>query len=302
MNRNHARGRWVVVGLFLLGGAVLGGFFVARRVAAKPPAAEQAAAARDLPLGVPPRPLRLVSYNILHCQRGLDRVAAEIRQRDPDIVLLQEVESRDCAGLARALDMQAHYDPQFYETSENLAGPQATWGNLILSKFPLYGATSIPNPGGGSFGLWADVVVDGKRFVIACVHLSATWKANPVHVKESGENRNKELTHLLDAWQARGRPPMIVGGDFNQIPVGNNYALMTRDLTDGLASVGQTGLTFGEGVLRTRIDYFLLTKEWAATTGGIGEVGASDHNPIWLTVGAAASGPSTAPATTRSPP
>ena len=216
---NHARGRWLVIGMFVLGGAVLGGLFLAKHLTAgsaasqlPPPGSDPAP---DVPYGVPQQPLRLVSYNILHCQRGLERVAAEIRRYDPDLVLLQEVESRDAAGLARALDMQPHYAPQVYETSENLAGPQATWGNLILSKYPLYGAASIPNPGGGSFGLWADVAADGRRFVVACVHLSATWKANPIHVKESGENRNKELTHLLDAWQARGKPPMIVGGDFN---------------------------------------------------------------------------------------
>src|SRR4051794_14501656 len=102
MRRNHARGRWLVIGLFLLGGVVLSGFFIAGRVAAKPPAGDQAVSP-DLPFGAPARPLRVLSYNILHCQRGLERVAAEVRQRDPDIVLLQEVESRDCAGLARAL-------------------------------------------------------------------------------------------------------------------------------------------------------------------------------------------------------
>src|SRR4051794_37679652 len=35
MRGNPARGRWLVIGLFLLGGAVLGGFFLARHVLAK---------------------------------------------------------------------------------------------------------------------------------------------------------------------------------------------------------------------------------------------------------------------------
>jgi endonuclease/exonuclease/phosphatase family metal-dependent hydrolase len=297
MKQRSLRGALLVVGVLLLGGVVLGGLFLARGVIAKNP--PPPAAPADAAWGAPARPLRIVSYNILHCQRGLDRIAAQIRPLDPDFVFLQEVESRDRDDLARALEMRARYEPQVYVPSENLAGERATWGNLILSKYPLYGAASIPNPGGGSFGIWADTVVDGRRFVVACVHLSATWKLNPVHLVESGNARSKELTHLLDAWQSRGRPPMIVAGDFNQIPVGNNYALMTRDLTDGLAAVGQTGMTFGENHLRTRIDYVLLSGQWTPTDGGIGQTGASDHSPIWLSVRAAEAA---APATTRGTP
>src|SRR5215216_5424946 len=219
------RGVWLVIGLFLLGGAVLGGLFLAPR-----PTSPSAPAA--VQWGVPDRPLRFASYNILHNQRGLDRVAAEIVKLKPDFVFLQEVEARDCAALAKALGMEANFYPRLYETSANLAGPRASWGNLILSRHPLYESASIPNPGGGSFGVWADAVVDGKRFVLANVHLSATWKANPAHLKESGEYRYKELTNLRQAWHDRGDPPIVIAGDFNQIPMGNNYELMTREWTD----------------------------------------------------------------------
>jgi endonuclease/exonuclease/phosphatase family metal-dependent hydrolase len=56
--------------------------------------------------------------------------------------------------------------------------------------------------------------------VIANVHLSATWNANPIHIKKSGENRNRELSALKTAWQDRGSPPMLIAGDFNQIRLG----------------------------------------------------------------------------------
>jgi len=271
------KGVWLVLAMFALGGAVLGGLFLAPRAAAPP-------APTDVPWGVPTRTLRFASYNILHAQRGLDRIAAEVVKLQPDFVFLQEVESADAAQLAKALGMQANYYPHVYQTSENLAGPRASWGNLILSRHPIYAAASIPNPGGGSFGVWADAVVDGKRFIVADVHLSATWKANPVHVKQSGEYRYKELSNLVNAWHDRGSPPIIVGGDFNQIPMGNNYELMIREWTDALPALGHSDVTFGEGLLRTRIDYFLLSKDWRAQAGGIGSTGPSDHRPIWIDV------------------
>jgi endonuclease/exonuclease/phosphatase family metal-dependent hydrolase len=285
------RGVWLVIGLFLLGGAVLGGLFLAPR-----PASPQAPV--EVTWGAPARTLKFASYNILHNQRGLDRVAAEIVKLKPDVVFLQEVESADCAKLAKAMGMEANFYPRLYETSVNLAGPRASWGNLILSRHPIYNAASIPNPGGGSFGVWAEVVVDGKKFVAADVHLSATWNAKPSHLKESGENRYRELTNLLQAWRDRGSPPIVVGGDFNQIAMGNNYELMTRHWTDTLARLGHTGATFGEGLLKTRIDYLLVSNEWKPLDGGIGKTGPSDHRPIWVDLGPAkvrASQPTTAP-------
>jgi endonuclease/exonuclease/phosphatase family metal-dependent hydrolase len=269
------RGILLVIGLFAVGGAMLWGLFLAPRAVSPP-------APTDVPWGVPQRPIRFVSYNILHNQRGIERVADEINARRPDFVLLQEAESRDLIELAARLDMERHHHPRLYERSSNLAGRKATWGNFILSKHPVFEAASIPNPGGGSFGVWATAVVDGRKFVVANVHLSATRNANPVHIKQSGVNRHKELTALASAWRGRGSPPIVIGGDFNQIPMGNNWSVMTGTWRDALGALGHDDVTFGEGVLRTRIDYFLTSPDWQPLDGGVAPRGASDHRLIWL--------------------
>lgn len=243
-----------------------------------------------MPWGVPDRPLRFVSYNILHNQRGQDAVVAEINRLAPDFVLLQEIESRDVRVMAKALGMEEHHVRGAYHASVNLAGRSASWGNVILSKHPLSEARSIPNPGGGSFGVWAVSVVDGKRFYVACVHLSATWNANPTHIRESSNNRYKEITNLQRAWRDLGSPPIIIGGDFNQVAMGNNYYEMTRSWADALAALGKTDNTFKSGPLRTRIDYLLTSHHWAWQDGGVVHSDASDHRPIWLVTGA---GPAT---------
>ena len=53
------------------------------------------------------------------------------------------------------------------------------WGNAVLSRYPLYDARSIPNPGGGSFGVWAWSIIDGKKFMIGCVHLMRDVECEP---------------------------------------------------------------------------------------------------------------------------
>ncbi len=236
-------------------------------------------------LGVPDRPVRFVSYNILHNQRGKDAILAEIQRLEPDFVLLQEVESRDVDEMARRLGMRSAYEGRVYYPSENLAGRRASWGNAILSKHPLYEAESIPTPGGGSFGVWAAAVVDGKKFYVGSVHLSATWRVSVSHASAQAYRRQGELRYLLGAWEADRKPPIVVGGDFNQLPLGNNYYEMTRHWTDALAALGKTDNTFKSGLLvRTRIDYLLSSREWQPQEGGVVNTDASDHRPIWVTL------------------
>ncbi|MEA2736286.1 MAG: Endonuclease/Exonuclease/phosphatase family, partial [Humisphaera sp.] len=167
-------------------------------------------------------------------------------------------------------------------------------------KHPIYDAASIPNPGGGSFGVWGTAVVDGKKFVVANVHLSATWNANPIHIKKSGENRSRELAALKNAWSDRGSPPIVIAGDFNQIPMGNNWAVMSGTWHDALGALGKDDVTFGERLLKTRIDYFLTTPDWQPKSGGIAPPGPSDHRLIWVEAHARETPPPTT--TTRGSP
>src|SRR4051812_38864877 len=142
--QSSRRGVAVILGIFLVGGAVLWGLFHVPHAPPGPPAPA------DVKWGVPARRLRFVSYNILHDQRGMSGVVAEVKKLDPDFVLMQEVEYADVVGLASALGMQANFHPSLYYPSVNLAGPRSSWGNLILSRHPMYEGGSIPNPGGGS--------------------------------------------------------------------------------------------------------------------------------------------------------
>ncbi len=269
----RSRGALLVAALFALGGMVLWGLFQA-------PRAVSPAAPAGVEWGVPSRPLRFASLNVLHLRQGMDAVAGEIRTLNPDFVLLQEVESRDVVGLAQALGMQRHHHPNNYERSANLGGPKATWGNVILAKHPLYDAGPIPGSGGGSAGVWATTVVDGTRFIVATVHLSATPNADPQQVNESDERRSNEIASLLDAWRERNSPPIVVGGDFNQVASGNNYAVITDHLVDALAKIANAGTAFRAPQPRT--DHLFASPHWSVQKGGAVERGAVDHRLFWI--------------------
>src|SRR5258705_1323455 len=143
------RTRTLLFFAFLL---MFGGGFLALLYANRGPTRPPPASAVWSP---PDRAIKIASYNILHNERGIDRVVAEIRKLDPDFVFLQEVERRDLSTMTQALGSL----PAIYHASENLAGGSASWGNAILSKHRLYEAGTIPNPGGGSFGVWGAAAI-----------------------------------------------------------------------------------------------------------------------------------------------
>lgn len=263
----------LVAGLFALGGLMLWGLFRAPR--ATSPSAP--AAAR---WGAPAHPIRIASLNVRRLPQEIDHVTDELRKLDPDFVLLQEVDSRDVVALARAFGMQQFHHPNAYERSGNLGGRKATWGNVIFAKHPLYDAGPIPNPGGESFGVWATSIVDGKKFVIANVHLSAT-PSTPRHDEKFGDNRSKEIAKLVSAWHARGSPPMIVGGGPMQITLGGNNSAMTDRFADVLASLRSSDGTFQTSSPDPHTNRVFATPEWVATDGGMIASEASNHPLTW---------------------
>jgi endonuclease/exonuclease/phosphatase (EEP) superfamily protein YafD len=257
----------------------------------RPRQASSNAAPAAVAWGMPDRPLRLVAYNVYWHQRGIDRVAETIRSLQPDLVLLAEVPPRDVPALANAISL-----PYFYATPNN-PNDWSKPATAIISRFPLFNAHPVPNPGGRDFAVSADVIVDGRKFTAIAVHMTATLSISPLELHRSDQDRADETAALMREYEARGRPPMIIGGDFNQLASGSNYRAMTAQFEDVLKTLGHTDWTCEHSVLHTRIDYFLTTPLWSAVDGGVAKSAASDHRPIWLQTQPAA--PPTAPANPR---
>ncbi|MDB5322331.1 MAG: hypothetical protein JWN40_3962 [Phycisphaerales bacterium] len=179
--------------LFLL--VFCGGFFAllyANRNYHRPPPASAV-------WSPPDKPIRIVSCNVQHNRRGIDQILDDLRKLEPDIVLLQEIEKTELSQLTEALNTL----PAIYHASENLAGRRASWGNAILSKYPLYDGSTLPSAAGGSFGVWATAVVGNAKFKIVSLHLAPA---------------GNELAQLAQTWQEAGAPPIIIGGVFNHEP------------------------------------------------------------------------------------
>ncbi len=223
--------------------------------------------------GPPTRSIRFASYNTLKSSRGREKVLADIRSKSPDIVMLQEVPTDLADQTARDLGMHHAFHKHVNYPSEGIA---------LYSRWPLQNVAPVVDNAGRTCGLFADTQVDGRGFTLATVHLQATSKAGIGNALWSERVRGEELELIRKTWRDRGSRPVIIGGDFNQISIGPNYSKMTIGLKDALAWIGKSSPTLGEGRARLRVDYFLCSKEWRPTDGGVVESGASDHDLIWM--------------------
>ncbi|MBP7745903.1 MAG: endonuclease/exonuclease/phosphatase family protein [Phycisphaerae bacterium] len=231
------------------------------------------APARELP----PRPLRVLTWNVQKGEHGLDALIAELRQADADIICLQEVtEPRGKAAvpnqseqLGKALGMYvySHGDRLDDERNQALA---------ILSRVPLLETKALCAPDTTrNYAVTAVAPWRDLRLRIACVHLAGTWKAQWEHVQETSAARLRDWTALRAAanqWTG----PTIIAGDFNTLPGASQFA----ELGDRLRIVSGTEPTFPSATPAMCLDYVLSSTELSCTKVTRVATAASDHQPV----------------------
>ncbi len=171
--------------------------------------------------------LRVLTYNVHKCIGGVDRRYWPERVRDtighyqPDLVLLQEVDSAAKRSQRdRQADMLGHMlDMPYRVYSPNvklLRGGE--YGNAILSRFP---ATETRN-------IDLSIPPKKRRGVLHAryrVRLGSRGRSRTLHVYNlhlglSGTERKAQLRRFLDSQPFVGldrRTPIIVAGDFNDV-------------------------------------------------------------------------------------
>jgi len=168
---------------------------------------------------------RVMSYNIHKCVGGLDRrhdparVAEAIAACAPDILLLQEAQSRDeeagCRSQVDILAERLNYRHRAY--FPNVPRRRGRYGNAILSRWPILETQHI------------DLTIPPKKrrsVVHARLRLrSPSGRGRTLHVYNlhlglSGVERGLQLRRFLASHPFAGlhaRAPVVLGGDFNDL-------------------------------------------------------------------------------------
>lgn len=230
------------------------------------------------------RQFKVLSYNLRFGElASLEELAAYIKEHDPDLVALQEVDVRTQRGqaphqrgkdFASELAFRTGMMPAFGKTIPFAGG---YYGIAILSKYPLNLVEKIFLPM-TSYGreqravLVADVEYEEGRFVtFASTHLDYT------HTQE----RQEQVLALNEALAGRAHP-IILGGDFNAEPE-------APEIQEGMAAwmrVSDLKPTFPSSDPSSIIDYIFCypSTAWNPVRAYTDSVQLSDHLPVWVIV------------------
>jgi endonuclease/exonuclease/phosphatase family metal-dependent hydrolase len=216
--------------------------------------------------------IRVVTFNIQFAKR-VDEAIAGLREtpalRDPDLLLLQEMDAAGVQRIAAAFGFNYVYYP-----ASRHSGTGRDLGNAILSPWPIDDDAKLPLPyvsrglGQARAAVSARVRVRGRDLRVYSLHLGAPFGASP------GERRAQADRVMADA-AARGLPA-IVGGDLNSHGLGRRfveagYAWPTRDVGGSVR-----GRSFDHVLVR---GLRLAPATRAAVARELAD--ASDHRPVW---------------------
>ena len=223
----------------------------------------------------------------------LERIAAVIRDAQPDYVALQEVHSRtavapedQAAALAQRTAMHAYFQPMLRGTPQDRDG-QGEYGNAILTRAPiaqtkacaLRTACAAPEPRGAC----AVRTVDAP-FWFGCTHLGCDWW---------GAEQGASVAPIEAFVASLGAETVVMAGDLNSLPCmrAPRTLVGTHGWTDAWRAAGSTGYfagcTFPASWPNKRIDYVLVRGPRLvprdATVVRLDAPYASDHRPVVVT-------------------
>lgn len=237
-----------------------------------------------------PRALKVVTWNI---ERGVhfDGVLRALRSLDADLYLLQEVDvccrrsgSRDVArDLADALGTNWVHAGEFQEIGEAPNGVPALTGQAVLSRYPIEAASVIRFAAQARFR-WSCSPLEPRRGGrIALKVRAAGILFYNAHIESGGTDRlrRQQLEEVLaDTCVARDQTPIVIAGDFNNMPVARST------MFEGLAALAfrdalPQHVSCRTSVRRDQHLDWIFFRNLHTGGGGIYDTGhASDHYPL----------------------
>jgi endonuclease/exonuclease/phosphatase family metal-dependent hydrolase len=256
----------------------------------------------DLSLGTPQGGhgrVRVMSYNVksylaLKQPGGVERLAHEVFEHQPDLLLMQDAgQLVDVEGNVRSPDL-------LRVVGQAWPHAHATDEYVLLSRWPIRRCQhgSIPAGDEPHVFLHCDVDIEGKVVQVVTVHLITPRKG--LVARHRGQARWLGLDEWQDNMLLRMRQaglmaeyirqlppgPRIVAGDLNATePSVVVQTLLNTGLRDAYSSaaVGY-GFTHGHSLLKglsfLRIDHILVSPDIAVADAFVGGAEASQHRPV----------------------
>ena len=252
----------------------------------------------------PANELKVMSYNVhvfgVNYQtktfKTLSNIAEFVKKENPDILCLQEIVVFDTDLLKKSFP---DYPYIHYHLWSRRGGSK--YGAALLSRHPFEdkGVILFSNTS-GNVCLYADIKKEENIVRVYNNHLESTGLNLRLSFSRMAkdERRNEEIkevsTRLRDAFIKRANQvdtvaahaakspyPVLICGDFNDLPMSYTYRKMKGNRSDSFIAAG-SGIpsSFRSFIPAFRIDYIFSDEFFKATNYYIPKVEYSDHYPV----------------------
>ena len=248
--------------------------------------------------------IKILSYNVRYLQNEewtqptTDSIISIIRAQKPDIICFQEFPTRgeENQKVFRELSKYNHTKIQaLYED-----------GVICFSKYPIIRSDSIDGFCGTSKGLWANLKINNDTVRLYNVHLQTTainleerdyinnarflasadsariskFAAMAQRLYENSATRSHQVDALRHDME-HCPYPVIVCGDFNDVPMSYVYRTVASELNDTFSEQGNGyAHTFNGFFDLLRIDYILVSDKFRTLSYQVLPIELSDHFPV----------------------
>jgi endonuclease/exonuclease/phosphatase family metal-dependent hydrolase len=177
-------------------------------------------------------------------------------------------------------------------------GPVIFSQHPIVNKGQIHSSTSTVNS-----CVWADININGITYRIYNLHMQSnkitrtaekviedsklqnkeTWNGIKSIITRYRDNANFRIEHAerIRAHMLESPYPVIVAGDFNDVPQSYLYHILSTGMQDSFKAVGSgLGITFSGKIPALRIDYILADQDFRILNHKILKNEFSDHYPI----------------------
>ncbi|MBO5799552.1 MAG: endonuclease/exonuclease/phosphatase family protein [Paludibacteraceae bacterium] len=259
------------------------------------------------------RSFKLMTYNVhlfnFYTELSRNEIVKYLSESDADVLCLQEFgystneKSKHLKEKEIFAELKKKYPYYHIDVARIKNG---SYGVAILSRYPILNKGKVEYISQYNSSLYADVEIKGKIIRIYNCHLESNklTENDKNLVKNFGkemstEKMNEVVSHLSkklsDAYVLRERQadriasevpvsphPVIVCGDFNDVPVSYAYSkIKGDDLNDAFVDAGfGYCYTFRENMFWFRIDHVLYDKTMEVLSYKVGDLKASDHYPV----------------------
>lgn len=246
--------------------------------------------------------LKICTYNVALFGREINGfkahdILAEMRNQTVDVLCMQEY--TDVSGDKLNSDSYKEYFTYMAKGRNDM---------VIYSRYPIEASEIIDFGHTNNSGMWADIDVNGRELRVFNVHLETTGFNRALHNAAKREHNGQEvdgnfLVRTIYGNYTRGMVvrarqadqvaqlikaselPVIVCGDFNDVPYSYVYETMLGDMVDGFKECGKGYMqTYSDGKKRGRIDYIFHDPSLEGENYYKLPMTYSDHLPVFMKI------------------